>query len=245
MQLLVLTSSRSAADVLPALELLPHHIRVVPPRVADYLAQPTCDAVLVDGRVQPFFACELSGQILATGRPEPVIGVTSTEVAGDVSPHCAIVQLVMCDAGPAEVEARLRLAQPGRDTFCDPPGASSSLVIGPLVIDTDAYEVTVRDRPLTLTSREFDLLAALAVHAGRTLTRGQLLDMIWGHEKETDPRTVDGHIRELRAKLGDADRGLIRTARGVGYVIARPGPSVRDRGRFTPLATSAYPVGAA
>jgi len=222
MQLLVVTSSRSAPDVLPALEVLSHDIRVILPRVADYLAQPRCDAVLVDGRVQPFFACELTAQLLATGRAEPVIGVISTQVAGDLSSHCAVVQLVMCDAGPAEVEARLRLAQPGRGAFCDTNGASSSLVVGPLVIDTESYEVRVQDRAVILTRRQFDLLVVLAVHAGRTLTRGQLLDMVWGYEKETDPRTVDGHIRELRAKLGDAHRGLIRTARGVGYSMARP-----------------------
>ena len=221
MQLLVLTSSRFAPEVLPALELLPHSSRAIPPTVADYLAQPRCDAVLVDGRVQPFFACELAAQLLATGRAEPVIGVISAEVAGDLSSHCAVVQLVMCDAGPAEVEARLRLAQPGRPAFCDSTGPSSNLAIGPLVIDTEAYEVKVRDQPLNLTRRQFDLLVVLAVHAGRPLTRGQLLDMVWGYEKETDPRTVDGHVRELRAKLGEAHRGLIRTARGVGYVMAR------------------------
>jgi hypothetical protein len=222
MQLLALTSARSAPEVLPALELLPHQSRVIPPKVADYLAQPKCDAVLVDGRIQPFFACELSAQLLATGRGEPIIGVISTEVVGDLSSHCAVAQLVMCDAGPAEVEARLRLAQPDRSVVCDSSGAPSSLAVGPLVIDTDAYEVKVRDQSLPLTRREFDLLVALAIHAGRTLTRGQLLDTVWGYEKETDPRTVDGHIRELRAKLGDAHRGLIRTARGVGYAMARP-----------------------
>jgi len=220
-QLLVLTSSRFAPEVLPALELLPHSSRAIPPTVADYLAQPRCDAVLVDGRVQPFFACELAAQLLATGRAEPVIGVISAEVAGDLSSHCAVVQLVMCDAGPAEVEARLRLAQPSRAACFDTTGAASNLAVGPLVIDTDAYEVKVRDQPLILTRRQFDLLVVLAVHAGRPLTRGQLLDMVWGYEKETDPRTVDGHVRELRAKLGEAHRGLIRTARGVGYVMAR------------------------
>ena len=221
MQLLVLTSSRLAPEVLPALELLPHSSSAIPPTVADYLAQPRCDAVLVDGRVQPFFACELAAQLLATGRAEPVIGVISAEVAGDLSSHCAVVQLVMCDAGPAEVEARLRLAQPSRAASCDTAGAASNLAVGPLVIDTEAYEVKVRDQPLNLTRRQFDLLVVLAVHAGRPLTRGQLLDMVWGYEKETDPRTVDGHVRELRAKLGEAHRGLIRTARGVGYVMAR------------------------
>jgi DNA-binding winged helix-turn-helix (wHTH) protein len=225
MQLLVLSSARSAPDVLPALELLTHHMRVIPPKVADYLAQPKCDAVLVDGRVQPFFACELSAQLLATGRAEPIIGVISTEVAGDLSPHCAVAQLVLCDAGPAEVEARLRLAHPDRCAVSDSTGAPSRLAVGPLVIDTDAYEVRIEDRPLALTSREFDLLVVLAVHAGRALTRGQLLDMVWGYEKETSPRTVDGHIRELRAKLGEDHRDLIRTARGTGYVMARVPPS--------------------
>src|SRR5882672_9378274 len=122
MQLLVLSAARSVAEVLPALELLTHDSQVVPPTVGDYLARPRCDAVLVDGRVQPFFACELSAQLLATGRAEPIIGVISTEVAADLSPHCAVAQLVLCDAGPAEVEARLRLAQPDRSIIRDSPG---------------------------------------------------------------------------------------------------------------------------
>jgi len=221
MQLLVLSAARSVAEVLPALELLTHDSQVVPPTVGDYLARPRCDAVLVDGRVQPFFACELAAQLLATGRAEPVIGVISSAAVGDVSSHCAVVQLVMCDAGPAEVEARLRLARPGGSMVRESPGVTSNLVVGPVVIDTESYEVTVRDRPLSFTRRQFDLLAVLAAHAGRTLSRGQLLDMVWGDEKETDPRTIDGYVRELRAKLGEPHRGLIRTARGVGYVMAR------------------------
>ena len=220
MDLLVVTSSRQAMDVLPALELLSHRIHVISPRVADYLAQPSCDAVLVDGRAQPFFACELTGRMLATGRAEPIIGVISKEAAGDLSPHCAVAQLVMCDAGPAEVEARLRLARPSKRAS-EQVGFAARLVIGPLEIDTESFEASVGNRQLMLTYREFELLATLAVHAGRTFDRGQLLDMVWGHDEDTHPRTVDSHIRVLRAKLGPRHRGLIRTARGVGYGMLR------------------------
>jgi len=219
MDLLVVTSSRQPLDVLPSLELLSHRIQVISPRVADYLAQPACDAVLVDGRVQPFFACELTGRFLATGRPEPIIGVISAAEAEDLSPHCAIVQLVMCDAGPAEVEARLRLAVPERRSPVEQDGYSANFAIGPLRIDTDCFEATVGDRALALTHREFELLATLAMHAGRMFGRGQLLDMVWGHDDNVHPRTVDSHIRVLRSKLGPTHRDLIRTARGIGYGI--------------------------
>jgi len=219
MDLLVVTSSRQALDVLPALELLSHRTQVISPRVADYMAQPACDAVLVDARVQPFFACELTGRLLATGRAEPIIGVISTAVAEDLSPHCAVVQLVMCDAGPAEVEARLRLAVPDRRHPSEQDRCSAHLAIGPLRIDPECFEATVGDRRLVLTHREFELLATLALHAGRMFARWQLLDMVWGQDEEVHPRTVDSHIRVLRAKLGPTHRGLIRTARGIGYGI--------------------------
>jgi two-component system alkaline phosphatase synthesis response regulator PhoP len=79
----------------------------------------------------------------------------------------------------------------------------------------------VDDRQLDLTRREFELLVTLAAHAGRTFDRGQLLEMVWGRDPDVHPRTVDSHIRVLRAKLGPTHRGLIRTARGVGYGMAR------------------------
>ncbi len=92
--------------------------------------------------------------------------------------------------------------------------------IGELSVDVDRHEVRLGDTLLELTLKEFDLLAALARNRGRVLSRDQLLDQVWGFEYIGETRTVDVHIRYLRRKLGEDERGesrYIQTVRGVGY----------------------------
>jgi len=88
--------------------------------------------------------------------------------------------------------------------------------IGDLLIDVDRHFVSVKDRPITLTSTEFKLLVELASKRGRVQTRQGLLDRVWGYNCEGYDRTVDTHIRRLREKLGDM-AGYIETLRGFGY----------------------------
>jgi two-component system alkaline phosphatase synthesis response regulator PhoP len=83
-------------------------------------------------------------------------------------------------------------------------------------IDMERHEVTVRDKALDLTPKEFDLLALLMQHPGRVYTREQLLDRVWGYQFLGVSRTVDVHVRHLREKLG-AKGKLIETVVGVGY----------------------------
>lgn len=89
---------------------------------------------------------------------------------------------------------------------------------GPLEVCPDRHSVTVDGRPVTLTLKEFELLAALLKNRGMVLTRDQLLNQIWGYSFDGENRTVDVHIRTLRQKLGAAG-DLIETVRGVGYKI--------------------------
>jgi DNA-binding response OmpR family regulator len=92
--------------------------------------------------------------------------------------------------------------------------------LGPLALDTDAYRATVQGRPLDLTFKEFELLRFLAERAGRVFTRPALLREVWGYDFYGGTRTVDVHIRRLRAKLGPEFESLIETVRGVGYRAA-------------------------
>ena len=88
--------------------------------------------------------------------------------------------------------------------------------LGDLLIDVDRHEVSIKERPISLTSTEFKLLVELASKRGRVLTRQSLLERVWGYTYEGYDRTVDTHIRRLREKLGDmADH--IETLRGFGY----------------------------
>lgn len=86
-----------------------------------------------------------------------------------------------------------------------------------LVIDMESFEVTVDGRQLALTFKEFELLRFLAAHPGRVHTREALLNQVWGYEYFGGLRTVDVHVRRIRAKLGAKHDNLIHTVHGVGY----------------------------
>ncbi|GAB6933672.1 response regulator transcription factor [Calditerricola satsumensis] len=107
--------------------------------------------------------------------------------------------------------------------------AGDRLRAGPLVVDLRAREASCHGRRLALTPKEFDLLALLARHPGQVFDREQLIERVWGWDYEGDVRTVDTHVKALRAKLEEAGcmRDLIETVRGVGYRFApqtaRPG----------------------
>ncbi|MCE0763772.1 winged helix-turn-helix domain-containing protein [Pseudonocardia kujensis] len=228
MQILVLTSDPDVRAVLPGLDLLPHPVRACRPSVQEFLSAGWCDVVLVDGRTQPFAACELSRGLVATARGIPVIGVIEELVASQIDEDCAVVQLVLASAGPAEIDARLRLA--GRRRVVEPgPAAAAVLAVGPFVLDVHAWSVTVDGAPLALTHHEFELLKVLLLHAGRPLTRAQLVSECDGWTDGTGPRAVDCHIRAIRAKLG-RHRGLVRTVRGHGYVLPRLPPGASEAG---------------
>ena len=87
-------------------------------------------------------------------------------------------------------------------------------------IDTESYRVTAQGRPLDLTFKEFELLRFLASRPGRVFTRPALLREVWGYDFYGGTRTVDVHIRRLRAKLGPEHEHLIQTVRSVGYRAA-------------------------
>jgi hypothetical protein len=102
------------------------------------------------------------------------------------------------------------------------PAAGDGTVIrlGALAIDSETYRVTVAGRPLDLTFKEFELLRFLAQHPGRVFTRPSLLREVWGYDFYGGTRTVDVHVRRLRAKLGPEHEHLIETVRSVGYRAA-------------------------
>jgi two-component system alkaline phosphatase synthesis response regulator PhoP len=88
---------------------------------------------------------------------------------------------------------------------------------GPLVLEPDTYQASLNGEPLDLTYMEYELLKFLASHPGKVFSRETLLSRVWGYEYYGGARTVDVHIRRLRAKLGDAHEDLIHTVRSVGY----------------------------
>ena len=116
-----------------------------------------------------------------------------------------------CD--PRELEARLShlFWRTGR-------GLRPELVeYGPLVLNLETYQASVTSKPLSLTFMEYELLKFLATHPGKVFTRETLLSRVWGYEYYGGARTVDVHVRRLRAKLGEEHANLISTVRSVGY----------------------------
>jgi two-component system alkaline phosphatase synthesis response regulator PhoP len=118
----------------------------------------------------------------------------------------------------ARIEAVLR-RQRRADRQGDELG--STIRSGELAVDVPRREATFKGEPLTLTTKEFDLLAHLAAHPGRIFTRDQLLARLWGMDYEGDGRTVDVHVSWLRSKLRARDgHNYFRTVRGVGYAFS-------------------------
>ncbi|HEU5302097.1 MAG TPA: response regulator transcription factor [Acidimicrobiia bacterium] len=114
---------------------------------------------------------------------------------------------------PKELEARLHhlFWRAGR-------GSGPEIVeYGDLVLNLETYQAALGDRPLDLTYMEYELLKFFATHPGKAFTREQLLSRVWGYEYYGGARTVDVHVRRLRAKLGEEHAGLIQTVRSVGY----------------------------
>ena len=96
--------------------------------------------------------------------------------------------------------------------------------LGGLVIDFERYEVHVKGEPVDLTYKEFELLKFLAIHPGKPFTREALLDKVWGYDYYGGTRTVDVHIRRLRAKIELGGATYIETVRNVGYKFLDPAP---------------------
>ncbi|MEM9562437.1 MAG: response regulator transcription factor [Actinomycetota bacterium] len=118
---------------------------------------------------------------------------------------------------PQELEARLQHLQwrAGR-------GVRPELIVyGPLSLNVETYQAMLEDRPLDLTYMEYELLRFLAASPGQVFTREVLLNRVWGYEYYGGARTVDVHIRRLRAKMGEEHSSLISTVRGVGYKLGQ------------------------
>ncbi len=221
-RLLLMTASMGpSGEVLPALSLLAHHVRVLPAEASALLNAPKSDALLVDGRRDLAHVRALTRLVRQTGVDCPVILVTTEGGLAAVNAEWGIDDVLLDMAGPAEVEARLRLAI-GRVVVAEETDADGELRLGDLVIDESAYSARIRGRSLDLTFKEFELLRFLASHGGRVFTRAQLLQEVWGYDYFGGTRTVDVHVRRLRAKLGSEHEVLIGTVRNVGYRFVPP-----------------------
>ena len=229
-ELLLLTSAtEQPAGIVPALGLLLHTVRTAPAEVAAVADFPAADAVLVDARRDLVQARELCRLLRDAGVAAPVIAVLTEGGLAAVTADWGTDDVILATAGPAEVEARLRLAV-GRQAS-QAPATPDEIRSGDLAIDEATYTARLRSRALDLTFKEFELLKFLAQHPGRVFTRAHLLQEVWGYDYFGGTRTVDVHVRRLRAKLGAEHEVLIGTVRIVGYRFVPARPEEGRRGR--------------
>ena len=210
-QLLILTSAGDN-DVLPALGLLSHKTRQIPAEPASLITAPTCDLIFIDARYDLASSKSLCKILNTTGVNVPLILILTEGGLTAVSADWGVDDVILEGAGPAEADARIRLAI-GRQAQ---DKSSSKIQASGVVIDEASYSAKVHGKPLDLTFKEFELLRFLATHPSRVFTREQLLSEVWGYDYFGGTRTVDVHVRRLRAKLGDLE-ALIGTVRNVGY----------------------------
>jgi DNA-binding response OmpR family regulator len=220
-ELILLTSaSQPTTEVLPALGLLSHQVTVLPQDAGALVDRGLGDAVLVDARRELAGARAFVRLLAAMGTTVPVLAVLTEGGLIAISGEWAVDDFVLDTAGPAELDARLRLAVERH--AAESEDVSGRLEIGELTIDESTYTARLSGAALDLTYKEFELLKFLALHPGRVFTRSHLVQEVWGYDYFGGTRTVDVHVRRLRAKLGPDNETLIGTVRNVGYRFVLP-----------------------
>ena len=229
MALLVLLLSDHAdevTDLLPRFPVAPYRTRVAPlkPTVPESLVSIHPDLLLIDGTRDLDVAEDASRRLSLAweiGLP-PVVVIVDADTVARFRFEVGADDFVLTSATTDEISARLDLV--ARKTGHG--DEATALKVGDLIVNPDNYQVYVGGRPLDLTYKEFELLKFLAQRPGRVCDRDLLLREVWGYDYFGGTRTVDVHIRRLRAKLGAEHEALIETIRNVGYRLA---PRPRDR----------------
>lgn len=221
-ELLLLTpTGGGSAQVLPALSLLTHRIRILPLEPAALVDAPDSDIVLLDARRDLAGARTMCRLLRATGLSVPLVLILTEGGLMVVTAEWGADDVLLDSATPAEVDARIRLARE-RNAHHGSGDLPAEISSGELMIDPSGYTARLRGTPLDLTYKEFELIKYLVQHPGRVFTRGQLLQEVWGYDYYGGTRTVDVHVRRLRAKLGPEYEQLIGTVRNVGYRFDPP-----------------------
>lgn len=211
--LVVTFGSASPHDIvgtLPALGLLSHDIIAVAADTEVLTGSANADAVVIDARQDLTGARSMCRLFSSSGVTIPLLLVVGETALAVVNHEWGISDVILESAGPSEWDCRIRLVTSNQ--------LPSGLIVGGgITIDEGAYSAVLMDRPLDLTFTEFELLKYLVQHPGRVFSREHLLAEVWGYDYFGGTRTVDVHIRRLRAKLGSEHESLIGTVRNVGY----------------------------
>ena len=214
----ILCISPELENPLPPLEVLGHSIHIVDFEPQSLSAAPRHDFAVLDCRGNLMGARSVARIMQAAGWQKPLLMVVSEAGLPAVSSEWGASSFILEGASLAEVDARLRLLHDARPTI------KIGEVTSGLSIDVSTFTAKIDGRTLDLTFKEFELLRYLNENPGQVFSREQLLSEVWGYDYFGGTRTVDVHIRRLRAKLGEHE-GLIGTVRNVGYRLDPSGGS--------------------
>jgi DNA-binding response OmpR family regulator len=229
MAFLVLLLSDQAEDVrdlLPSWPIAPYELRSLPLKTTtpEQLIPIHPELLLIDATTEVGAAQDATRRLSLAweiGLP-PIIVIVDDDSIATFRYEMGADDFLIRSASAQEISARMaivaRRAGHGDET--------TALKVGDLIVNPENYQVYVGGRPLDLTYKEFELLKFLAQRPGRVCDRDLLLREVWGYDYYGGTRTVDVHIRRLRAKLGADHEALIETIRNVGYRLV---PRPRDR----------------
>ena len=177
------------------------------------------DIVLLDLMLPELSGTEVCRRIRATSNvPVIMVSAKDTEVDKVVGLELGADDYVTKPYAPRELVARIRaVLRRGQDVDTAPP----TLEAGPVRMDVERHVVTVNGGKTKLPLKEFELLEMFLRNPGRVLTRGQLIDRVWGSDYVGDTKTLDVHVKRLRAKLepDPSHPTLLVTVRGLGYKL--------------------------
>ncbi len=231
MDVVLLTNQSDFVSVLPTLEIFALTVRLAPlgdgdtnltdgdTNLTDGDTNLTdgADVAIIDARTDLVAARSACRHLRASRPALAVVAVVAPANFVEVDIDWNFDDVLLAAAGPDELQARLRLALTRRRKAID-----GTLQFGDLILHPASYSVSLSGKDLGLTFTEFKLLSFLVQHAGRAFSRTRLMHEVWGYEGNGRVRTVDVHVRRLRAKLGTAHESMVDTVRGVGYMAVSP-----------------------
>ena len=207
----VLAISPARENPLPQLEILGHQVVQIGFEPSELVSAPRHDITLLDCRTDLANAKSMARILLAASWSKPLVLVVTESSLAAVNADWGLTDFVFDSASLSEVDVRIRLASSLSQKVVEQAELDSGLSI-----DDASYTAKVNGRTLDLTFKEFELLRYLNENPNRVFTREQLLSEVWGYDYFGGTRTVDVHVRRLRAKLGEYE-SLIGTVRNVGY----------------------------
>lgn len=217
MDVLLLTNEADFQAALPTLDTFALTVRTAPLGDGEVSLADGADVAIIDSR-SDLVAARTACRHLTANRPAlAVVAVVAPADFVEVDVDWNFDDVLLPAAGSAELQARLRLAITRRRK-----AVGGTLQFGELMLHPASYTVSLNGEDLGLTLTEFKLLNFLVQHAGRAFSRTRLMHEVWGYESNGRVRTVDVHVRRLRAKLGPTHESMVDTVRGVGYMAASP-----------------------